>query len=175
VDVEPVRACPRYFGASVARTVIAEIGLRWTGGNELSVTIPAGRVEWGVRLGGSPATAALGLAGSLLPPLLWSSPSVLEAFSAAVGPLLGAGRVRLTGTTPNGQWFRVRPRRIWRVNASAALIGGRDPGPVHRNGAQARLGDFWIPAAGLFALGDTRFERRDPARHGAYEGMVVRP
>lgn len=174
VDVEPMRSCPRYFGAGVARAVVTDIRLRWTGTRELCVTVPAGRVEWGIRLGNHLATAALGWVGALIPPPLWSAPSLLDTLSAAAGPLLGAGRVRLAGTTPNGQWFRMRPRRLWRVNASAALLDGRDVGPVHHPHAQARLGDFWIPTAGLFAMGETAFEPRDAHRHAPFAGEVLR-
>jgi hypothetical protein len=78
---------------------------------------------------------------------------------------LRAGRVQLAGTTPNGQWFRTNPRLLWSVANSTAIVEGIDLGPPGPLAEQARLGDFWLPQRGIFAVGEGTFESFDPGRH----------
>jgi hypothetical protein len=75
----------------------------------------------------------------------------------AAGQALRAGRVAMTGTAPNGQAFVVNPQRIWLIATSWARLGDQHlgaPGPLAE---QARLGDFWIPQRGVFAIGRAFF------------------
>jgi hypothetical protein len=72
--------------------------------------------------------------------------------------LLDAGQVRLAGTMPNGQRFRIAPKRMWAVRASRAVLIGRDLGAVAPLPRQARLGDFRAPQRGLAVVGQGRFE-----------------
>jgi hypothetical protein len=54
---------------------------------------------------------------------------------------------------------------LWTIAHGTASVGETDlrqPGPLPRH---ARLGDFWIPQRGLFAVGRAFFESFDPARH----------
>ena len=111
------------------------------------------------------------LAG-VAPAAAWRNDRVLELAGAAVGIGLGAGPLRLTGTAPNGQRFRIRPRRVWRIAASAAQIEGRELGPVGSSGG-AELGDFRIPDLGLFACGTSAFDRLDPVRHESRIARLV--
>lgn len=85
----------------------------------------------------------------------------------AAGTLLGAGRVGLIGKVPNGQYFIAHPNLLWKIVHSHAQFGGEDfgvPGPLRK---QARLGDFWIPQKGIFAIGQSYFELFDPGRHSS--------
>jgi hypothetical protein len=54
---------------------------------------------------------------------------------------------------------------LWRVEASAALLASEDLGSIGSLEEQAKLGDFWIPNAGVFSFGEARFETFDPERH----------
>ena len=82
------------------------------------------------------------------------------------GPMLSAGRMRLSGGMPNGQEFFAAPRRIWAIQASTATVSGRDIGPIGPLAKQDRIGGFWLPQRGIFfADGIGRFESFDPARH----------
>ncbi len=58
-----------------------------------------------------------------------------------------------TGLTANGLPFDANPQRIWRVTEASATINGQDVGPSAPLPEQARLGDFWIPQQGIFAMG----------------------
>ena len=69
-----------------------------------------------------------------------------------------AGQVRLAGTMPNGQRFRIAPKRMWAVSASRAVLFGRDLGAVAPLPRQARLGDFRAPQRGLAVVGQGRFD-----------------
>lgn len=59
------------------------------------------------------------------------------------------------------------PYALWVIAATRAVVAGEDlgsPGPVR---PQARLGDFWIPQRGIFALGRAFFDPFDPTRHSS--------
>jgi hypothetical protein len=66
---------------------------------------------------------------------------------------LGSGRMGLTGVTSNGQRFKANPYRIWRVAEAQATIRGEDAGAPAPLDEQERLGDFWLPQKGIFAMG----------------------
>ena len=72
---------------------------------------------------------------------------------AVASSTLGVGKVAMTGLTANGLPFDANPQRIWRVVDASASINGRDIGPPAPLREQARLGDFWIPQRGIFAMG----------------------
>ncbi|MGY2007965.1 hypothetical protein ACW9HJ_13385 [Nocardia gipuzkoensis] len=44
-------------------------------------------------------------------------------------------------------------------------LPGSDIGPPGPLAEQTRLGDFWLPQRGMFAVGETYFEQYDPTRH----------
>lgn len=162
-NVEPARSCPRFFGAALDDVMVTGIRVRWTGPAQVSVSAPAARIEWGMRLGTTPATRLLSTAALLLPEPLWSSASLMDTLGGLAGRALGAGRLSLAGRTPNGKAFRLAPRQIWRVVASAAVVRGRELGSTTPLPGQARLADFWIPNTGLFAFGAAFFEPTDPS------------
>jgi hypothetical protein len=63
----------------------------------------------------------------------------------------------MIGKAPNGHAFVVTSERIWLIAKSSACLGDQQfgsPGPL---GQQARLGDFWIPQRGVFAIGRAFF------------------
>jgi hypothetical protein len=161
---QPERSCARYFGAALSATPRVPIDVTWSDPLAFGVTIP-GTLDWRVRLGRTTATRLLTGAGSLLPDAGWRSTTVLSLLGPVAAALLGAGRIGLTGRVPNGQHYRAAPRRIWAVTESSARLAGDDvgrPGPLAE---QDRLGDFWLPQRGVFALGTSSYEAFDPTRH----------
>ena len=85
---------------------------------------------------------------------------------AVAGWLLGTSPLQLQGRAPNGQWFAIRPTRLWAVTAGAAVVAGRDLGPLVRPHRPTHLDDIVLPDRGLFMAGEWLCERHDPARHG---------
>jgi hypothetical protein len=83
------------------------------------------------------------------------------------GVALGAGKLRLTGRAPNGQRFIANPLSTWTVPSAKATIDGRSLGAVVPLREQSKLGDFWIPRTGLFAIGRAFFDAFDPEIHSA--------
>jgi hypothetical protein len=166
-NAEPRLTCTRYFGAAAARAIETPIVLSWPDANRLRIEVPSARLDWDVELASTFATSFLNKLGGVLPQAAWRSPTVLRAMTVVAGALLNAGRLGLSGAVPNGQTFIANPRVMWVVRASRASLGGADlgsPGPVS---PQARLGDFWIPQRGIFALGQSYFDPFDPSRHSA--------
>jgi hypothetical protein len=103
--------------------------------------------------------------GGHLPTAAWTSRRTLKAMGPAVGPLLGVGRIRLTGNLPNGQEFRIAPKRVWAVADSTAVVDGEDIGPIGPHPVQGNLADFQLPQRGICVVAQGRFEPFDIARH----------
>lgn len=165
LDQEPGWSCPRFFGRSLDRVVVGDIELKWEGPMDLSVRIPDARFEWAVRLSSDTTTRAVSAVGRVLPEFFWRKRWILSTLGSVGGRVLDVGQLALTGQAPNRQLFRVAPKLVWRVEATAAMVNGQDLGFMAPLSEQARLGDFWIPNRGIFVFGETRFERLDPRRH----------
>jgi hypothetical protein len=163
-DTPTIASCPRYFDAEISAARMADISLTWVGPSRLTVEV-GGVLEWDILLKRTAATRLMTGAGQLMPRPMWENRAVLAAMGRVAAPVLGAGRVRLAGTAPNGQWFKASPRRIWGIADSTAVIDGVDLGPPGPLPEQTRLGDFWLPQCGIFSVGETCFEVFDPARH----------
>ena len=151
------QACSRYFGPALAGTHRARIELDWTGESTLQIAIAEAGFTWTVTLRSSAATHALNGIGAFMPERAWRAPAVLAVMGPAAGQVLRAGHVAMTGTAPAGQRFAVNPQRIWLIARPSARLGDQDFGPPRPLRQQARLGDFWIPQRGIFALGRAFF------------------
>ena len=164
-DLTPQLACSRYIGAQLQSTHETRIVVTWPERFRFHIAIPEVQLEWDIAVAPTPATRLMNAVARILPTAAWRNTSFLSALSRVVGPILGAGRVRLTGTMPNGQYFIANPRLIWMIERSHATLAGDDfdiPAPL---GQQSRLGGFWIPQRGVLAVGDICFEAFDPSRH----------
>lgn len=151
-SAQPEVACSRWFGHGVQESTVVDIDVTWEGPNLLRVASP-GLIDWRLTLGSTPMTRVMSTVGSLLPLAAWRSSTMLKAMGAAASATLGVGKVGMTGLTANGLPFDANPMRIWRVVDATATIHGRDAGPPAPLPQQARLGDFWIPQRGIFAMG----------------------
>jgi hypothetical protein len=166
-NVSPSQSCPRFFGAIAADAIETEIRVTWTGPFCLRVTMPSVPFDWVFEIGTTAATAVMNAAARALPKGAWLNPAVLTAMSLVSGPMLGVGHVGLHGRVPNGQHFIANPQMLWAIRNSRARLGIADfglPAPLH---LQARLGDFWIPQRGMFAIGLSYFDSFDPALHSS--------
>lgn len=164
-DQPPLAACPRYFGSAVESALEAEVSVVWDSPTSFRVAVPTAELQWSLHLRATLATRALNAMAGLMPERAWRNPTVLGLMAAMAGTFLRAGRLRLQGTSPNGQRFVANPTRIWIVDRTEATLDGQafgTPGPLP---VQARLGDFWIPQRGLFVPGRAFFEPADPRRH----------
>jgi len=165
-DVPPQMACPRYFGSAVGEAGVREIEITWSSPRDFTISIeeePA--LDWRLSLAQTPATRLINAVGGVLPDALWRKEAVLKPMGKAASLMLRAGRLGLTGQVPNHQRFIANPMLIWAIRSSTAMMGDQDLGSVGPLPVQARLGDFWIPQRGIFAIGRAFFEPLDPARH----------
>ena len=171
-DVDPWQSCTRYFGSAIAAVEVQPIEIAWLSPLRFRVAVGGDLLSWDVVLASTPVTRLLNEVSRLMPERLWQTPAVLTAIAATAGPLLGAGALRLHGRTPNGQRFIANPRLVWSISASTATLRGTDLGRSGSLGTQTRLGDFWLPRRGLFAIGGARMEAFDVGRHKAVLSRV---
>lgn len=153
---DPRLSCPRYFGSVDDADRVDDIAVRWRDDWHLEVTMDA-RLHWRLRLAASPATTMMSAMGGATPDWAWDSTVVLTGMGPMASGVLGSGRIRLLGATPNGPRFRAAPLQVWRVAESTALLDGHDLGVPAPLPQQTRLGDFWLPQRGLFFVGRARF------------------
>jgi hypothetical protein len=165
-NIEPTKACPRYFGTELEQAIQTPIELSWPEPFRMTAKIDAGRaLDWEIELGSTVVTRSLSAAAKMIPGSLWRYRPVRTVMGAAAGPLLGAGRLSLDGIAPNGQWFEANPKLIWFVTGGRALLHGADLGPSGSLAQQGSLGGFLIPQRGLFAVGRSFFEPFAEGRH----------
>jgi hypothetical protein len=156
-DRPPLETCARYFGRAVARAVTAPIDVRWTGARQLVIEVPDARLRWELELEETNATRLLNALSRALPEAAWRNAAVLRAMARIAGAVLHAGHLSLAGRAPNGQRFVANPMMLWSLASSVAHLDGLDLGPFGAVPEQARLGDFWLPQRGLFAIGRAFF------------------
>jgi hypothetical protein len=171
-DVPPQLACPRYFGSAAAEAVVRDIEIAWRGPQDFTVSIeddPA--LDWRLTLKETSATRLMNAMGGVLPDALWRQEAVLKPMGKAASLVLRAGRLGLAGQVPNRQRFIANPMRIWAIQSSTARMGDQDFGEVGPLPVQTRLGDFWIPQRGIFAIGRAFFEPLDRVRHASTTAM----
>ena len=159
------QSCSRYFSsATPVAPVQCDIRTEWPTPWSLRISID-GLLDWRLNIGTTAATRMMTAIGTRLPSTAWNSRTALAVLSRAVGPLLGLGSVQLTGKLPNGQGYRIAPKRVWAVTDATATVWGEDLGAVAPLPVQARLEDFRLPQRGICVVGHGRFESFDPARH----------
>lgn len=152
------QSCSRYFSsATETDPVVCDISATWTTPWSLAIAID-GLLDWRVDITATAMTNTLTAIGTRIPATVRESPAALAVLSRIVGPTLGLGGIRLTGDAPNGQRFRVAPRRVWRVAASTATLRGEPLGPVGPLHEQARLGDFRLPQRGICVAAQGLFD-----------------
>ena len=174
-DVAPGQSCARYFGSQVARAVQTPITIHWSEPDRFQFAVPAEKLACEALLRSSAAAGLMNLMGGLLPDAAWRDPSVMGAMAPLAGALLGVGRVGLQGRAPNGQRFVANPRRLWMISQARAANALEEFGPIGPVEPQARLGDFWVPQRGVFALGRAFFEPFDAARHSSRTSVATAP
>ncbi|MGE2832380.1 hypothetical protein [Mycobacterium sp. SMC-4] len=158
-------SCARYFSAATSNGAVeCPIETTWTGDYTLTIDIPD-VLHWTVDLQDTAATRILTTVATRLPDGTWTRTGALGVIGRLAGTVLGAGQVRLAGTMPNGQHFRIAPRRMWAVRDSRAQLRGVHLGRIAPLPEQASLGDFRAPQRGLAVIAQGRFDAFDPTRH----------
>jgi hypothetical protein len=157
VNQDPALSCAPYFGSAIRRLVQVEIDLAWEGAGRLVVTVPEARLQWGLNLSADFTTRSLSWFAGALPVWLARRGWALGIAGEIGSRLLDSGELLLSGRTPNGHRFLTVPRAVWRVEAAAAVVEGGDLGVLDSLRDRVRLGDFLLPAQGLFVKGEAGF------------------
>jgi hypothetical protein len=162
---DPEHSCERYIGAACAHpSVRSKINVEWLDEWTLRVSIPDA-LDWTIALTSTAVTRVMTAMGRVMPHGMWVNRAVLTGVGHMAGPMLGVGKVRLSGVMPNHQRFTAAPVEIWAVQKSRATLFGRDlgtPKPLRR---QTRIGGFWLPQKGIFMRGFGHYENFDAERH----------
>lgn len=159
------QSCSRYFSSATdIDPVVCAIDSQWVTPWSLAISI-ARVLDWRVDIKTTTATRLMSAVGSHMPAAATGNRRLLRAMGHVVGPLLRVGRIRLTGNLPNGQEFRIAPKRVWAVADSSAVVHGQDLGAVGAHPVQGNLADFQLPQRGICVTAQGRFEAFDVTRH----------
>lgn len=169
-DAAPNLGCDRYISTALTHaTERTTIDVEWLDDRTLRCRV-GDQLDWTIALKHTVVTRMMSAMGRLMPHWMWTSLGVLAAMGRMAGPMLGVGKVRLSGAMPNGQRFTAAPVRIWAVEDSRATVNGNDLGAPRPLRHQVRIGGFWLPQHGIFMRGFGHFEPYDAARHVAAPG-----
>jgi hypothetical protein len=114
-DVSPNKACSRYFGSDVAKSLLREIEIVWLSPRDFIVSIDGDyNLNWQVSLGQTLSTSLINTTSRLIPNALYRNAVVLKLIARIGSLTLGAGRLSLTGKVPYGQRFISNPRYLGR-------------------------------------------------------------
>lgn len=161
VDVEPELSCVAFLGEAASDARVESIAIVWTGARSFTVSVPGARLAWAVHLDGRLPGRILNHALDSVPESLRRDPRVLSMAGLGAGAALRLGDVRFHGRAGRRSRFVLSPRRLWKVDASVALLDGANLGPVapvEPAGVAAAPGDLAIPRRGLFVFGDAYLE-----------------
>lgn len=161
-DHPPEVSCARFVGSAAHRVVTAPVGLTWE--DECRLVVEVEDLRWRMTLAPSPATTALSSAGSVLPEAAWGSAAVLRLMGLVGGSLLRTGPLRLAGTMPCGQGYRIGSRLAWLLERTRADRGGRLLGHEQRHDRPVTIGPVLLPARGVF-FADATGRFTAPAPH----------
>jgi hypothetical protein len=150
VNVAPARSCLRFLGMSPDQVRTDDISVVWKSRHELALYLRRTRLHLALRLKASATMLILGAAAALVPGALWRAGNVLEAAASVAGAALGAGPLGLSGRTPTGHEYRVRPRAVWGVAAAAAVLDGRDLGALQETVSSSGPAGIVLPRRPLF-------------------------
>jgi hypothetical protein len=152
-DVPAGQGCGRHFGGLASHAVVAPIRIHWTDARSLTIEVDSGqRLKWKVELASSPVTTAFNAAAAALPPSWWTNRRALKLTQTFVDFALRVGRLRMFDRLPDGVRVRVLPQALWAVDASRAVLAGRDFGPLKSYPGKRNV-DIWPQRRSLFATG----------------------
>jgi hypothetical protein len=157
VNIVPSRTCLRYLAADASDVRIGDISLIWKSRLELSLYVRDARLHLGLRLDATAVTRALAAAAVLVPGPVWRREGALRIIGRGAGALLGAGALRLAGRSPTGHAYRRRLAGVWDVAAAAAVLDGRDLGPMLNATRAVDVGGLLLPGRPLFAVSSSEF------------------
>lgn len=161
----PAVSCARYTGEISDDSREMPIEHEWIEPFRLRVACDHPAIEWEITFRSTLTTRALTAAAQRLKDQFGAHDAVLRGAGSAAGLLLRAGRLRLVGTMPNGQGYRLVPSQVWEVASSWASLEGADLGRPARLPQQEAIGDFLIPQRGLLAVGELTLDALDPVLH----------
>jgi hypothetical protein len=152
-DVPSGQGCGRHFGALASHAVVAPMRIHWSDARALSIEVDSGqRLKWKVELASSAVTTAFNVAATVLPPSWWTNRRALKITQPLVDLGLWVGRLRLFDRLPDGVCVRVLPQALWAVDASRAVLAGRDFGPLKTYPGNRPV-NLWPQRRSLFAAG----------------------
>ncbi len=158
--------CPRYWGPALSEARLARIRLFWTGPSELRVEMEDPLLEWTFSMAAPPYLRVMNAVSGLLPLWSWKPAPLLRMRQWVAGRLLGMGDIRLSFAMPGGQAAVIMPERIFFIEASKAVLDGRDLGEPVRLEQNPTIGGIPLPARPTFAIGQAhmRIEDREEYR-----------
>jgi hypothetical protein len=95
-----------------------------------------------------------------LPFWTWQKTSLLKP-REWMAHLLGMGNIKLAGVMPSGHFGILMPQRIYFINHTQVRLDGVDLGEPTKVSPNPSIGNFPLPARGIFAIGQAHWEILD--------------
>ncbi len=139
-------------------------GLSWDGPATLRVTMDSPALEWTLTATSTRILALLNTMNATLPLATWRLRSLVRV-RERLASRLGMGRLRLTGTMPDGHTGTIMPERMYFVDDAQATLDGSDLGRPAYLRTNPVIGGIPLPARGVLSTGQAVFEILDPAEY----------
>jgi hypothetical protein len=165
-------ACPRYYGPAADRVEFATIGVSWTEGDTLTVTVDSAPLHWTIRPHATTIMRGLNAFGGHMPPWTWRYRALRHA-RELLAERLGMGELTFAGVMPSGHYGVLMPQRMYLIDESHAEFGGLDLGRPTRLSENPAIGEVPLPARGVLAIGEAVWEIRDRAEFDAVRNAVA--
>jgi hypothetical protein len=157
-------ACPRYYGAACEHTGHGRIGLVWTGPATLRVTMDAPSLEWTLTARSTRLLSVLNAVSARLPLITWR-PAALVHARERLARALGMGHLEMSGVMPSGHTGTLMPQRMYYVDEADAVFDGMDLGNPTRVAENPKIGEVFLPARGVLAIGQAAWKILDPVEY----------
>jgi len=145
--------CPRWWGPALKHAELNQIGIEWTGPNDLRIEMQDPPLIWTMTMAESPLLRMLNPASASMPLHSWRGATSLRLREWMARHMMGMGNLRFSFLTPSGQQAIIMPQQSFYITGSRANLKGLDLGhPVHLK-INPTIGNIALPRRPVFMVG----------------------
>src|SRR5262249_7231433 len=139
------------------------------------VTMDHPSLRWDLVATETPVLRVLNAVSARMPMWTWRSGALVRARELLAEHVLHLGALHLSGTMPSGHVGILMPQRMYFIDASTAVLDGRDLGRPTTLEPNPRIGAVPLPARGVLAIGQAAWEILDPDEYACSRAAAAGP